>query len=476
MRFAERIGLPGLSLRGRLTLVAAAAVAVTTIAASVAIYFFVQDQLVGEIDSSLRGFTLSGSIQTRQGVPVSGSGAAIGSGTASASSPAPVPPPSQLGGAQGYFQIVDSSGQRTLPSGESTYLPVTAHDRAVAKGNSAAYFHDEHVSGTHLRVLTSPLQAGIALQVARPMGEVDAALAALRLQLMGVALGGVLLAAVLGALVARAALAPVQRLREAVDHVALTGELTRYVPDGGSDELSRLGANFNRMLAALRHSLKSQRQLVADASHELRTPLASLRTNVEVLERAPQLPVAERTKLVRDLVVQLEQLTRLVHDLIDLAREDQPLEVVGEVQLDALAAEAVERATSHWPQVKFATNLEGTVVKGDADRIERAITNLLDNAGKWSPPSGLVEVRVAGGEVSVRDHGPGIDPRDVPHIFERFWRSVAARAMPGSGLGLAIVKQVAETHGATISVESPGGRGTLMSLRFPPRLPDAPDS
>jgi two-component system sensor histidine kinase MprB len=192
----------------------------------------------------------------------------------------------------------------------------------------------------------------------------------------------------------------VERLSEAVDHVTVTGDLTRHVPDDRTDELGRLGANFNRMLTVLRHSLKSQRQLVADASHELRTPLASLRTNVEVLERAPRLPVVERKKLVRDLVVQCERLTRLVHDLIDLAREDQPLDTVGPVQLDALVRQAVERAASHWPRVTFAENLGRAVVRGDADRIERAVGNLLDNAGKWSPPGGVVEVGGAAGEVT----------------------------------------------------------------------------
>jgi two-component system sensor histidine kinase MprB len=461
MRFVERSGLHGLSFRGRLTLVAAAAVAVTTIAASVATYFFVQGQLVGEVDSSLRDFAVMGTVRPGQGVGVSGGG--VGIGFAGTTAP---PPPAQLGGAKGYFQVVSGSGQRTLARGESIYLPATTQDLAVANGSSPPYIHDEYVGSTHVRVLTTKLGNGAALQVARPMDEVDSAMAALRLLLVGVALGGVLLAALLGRLVARAALAPVERLSEAVDHVTATGDLTRHVPDDGTDELSRLGANFNRMLTGLRHSLQTQRQLVADASHELRTPLASLRTNVEVLERAPRLPMVERKKLVRDLVVQSERLTRLVHDLIDLAREDQPLEAVGEVQLDAVVGQAVERAASHWPRVTFVEDLGGTVVRGDGDRIERAVANLLDNAGKWSPPGGVVEVGVAGGEVTVRDHGPGIDPRDAPRVFDRFWRAAAARALPGSGLGLSIVKQVADAHGATVSVESPEGGGTLMRFRF----------
>jgi two-component system, OmpR family, sensor histidine kinase MprB len=470
MRFVERAGFHRLSFRGRLTLVAAAAVAATTIAASVATYFFVQSQLTAAVDGSLRALT--GSVTVSRGAPGlngSSSGTIVAAGGA-----APILPPSQLGGAAGYVQSVDASGQTTLAPYETVYLPTSTQDRAVAGGKAPAYFHDEYVGGTHLRVLTSRLGDGLAVQVGRPMDEVDSTMAALRLLLIGVAAGGVLLAALLGRLVARAALAPVQRLSDAVDHVTVTGDLRGHVPDGGADELSRLGANFNRMLAALRHSLKSQRQLVADASHELRTPLASLRTNVEVLERAPRLPVMERKKLVRDLVFQSEQLSRLVHDLIDLARDDQPLEAVGPVQLDALVGQAVERATSHWPRVEFVGRLQRTVVTGEGDRIERAVANLLDNAGKWSPPGGVVEVEVAAGEVTVRDHGPGIDPGDVPHVFDRFWRAAAARALPGSGLGLSIVKQVAEAHGATIGAESPEGGGTLMRLRFASStLPDS---
>jgi two-component system, OmpR family, sensor histidine kinase MprB len=453
MRFVEMTRVHELSFRGRLTLVAAAAVAVTTISASVATYFFVQGQLVGEVDSSLRA--LAGTVLVQRG------GAAFAAGGTAVSLP-----PSQLGGASGYVQSVNVSGETALPPSESIYLPTTAQDRAVASGTSPAYFHDEYVGGTHVRVLTTRFGGGTAVQVARPMDEVDSALAALRLLLVGVAVGGVLIAALLGRLVARAALAPVQRLSEAVDHVTVTGDLTRQVPDHGNDELSRLGANFNRMLAALRHSLKSQRQLVADASHELRTPLASLRTNAEVLERAPRLPAAERKKLVRDLVFQSEQLSRLVHDLIDLARDEQPQESVAPLQLDTVVGQAVERAASHWPQVRFVESLESTVVTGETDRIERAMANLLDNAGKWSPAGGVVEVGVAGGEVTVRDHGPGIEPRDLPRVFDRFWRAPAARALPGSGLGLSIVKQVAEAHGATVSAESPEGGGTLMRFRF----------
>ncbi|MBO0684862.1 MAG: HAMP domain-containing histidine kinase [Candidatus Dormibacteraeota bacterium] len=459
MRFVERYRIGALSFRSRLTLVAAAAVAASTIAASVAIYFFVQAQLVGEVDSSLRSLVpaVSGGSSLGGPVPVK-AGVSFGSTSGTARQVL-------LGGAPGYFQTIYDSGQTTLPPGESVPLPVTSRDLAVATGTGHTYFHDEYVAGTHVRVLTIRTGRG-ALQVARPMNEVDSAMASLRLLLIGMASGAVLLAAVLGALVARAALAPVHRLSEAVDHITVTGDLTRSVPDAGSDELSRLGANFNRMLATLRQSLQSQRQLVADASHELRTPLASLRTNVEVLQRAAGLPVAERRRLVRDLVLQSEQLTRLVHGLIDLARHDQPMEAVGEVQLDAVVEEAVERAASHWPQVTFARRLDCTSVRGDPDRIERAVTNLLDNAGKWSPPGGVVEVGVAGGEVTVRDHGPGIDPRDVPHVFDRFWRAPAARSLPGSGLGLSIVKQVADAHGARVCVEAAEGGGTLMRLRF----------
>jgi two-component system sensor histidine kinase MprB len=323
------------------------------------------------------------------------------------------------------------------------------------------------VDGAHLRTLTVPLGRGYALQLARPLTEVDDLLDRVRLILLLVAVGGIGAAAVLGALVARSALGPVRRLTRETEIVTETRDLGRRIDVHGTDELSRLGSSFNTMLGALDESQQAQRQLVADASHELRTPLTSMRTNVEVLARRHDLPEANQAALMRDLVGQLEEMSALVTDLVEVAADRPPeLEAV-ETQLDAIAQDAVARAERLAPQATFRTDLRESVVFGVPARLERAIANLLDNAVKWSPPGGEIELRVADGEVVVRDHGPGIDPADLPHVFDRFYRAPAARAQPGSGLGLAIVKQVAEEHGGRVAIETPEDGGTLVRLTLP---------
>jgi two-component system sensor histidine kinase MprB len=295
----------------------------------------------------------------------------------------------------------------------------------------------------------------------------------LRVLLAFVAAGGVALAAALGYAVSRATIAPVRRLTEATEHVRLTGDLARRLETtGAEDEVSRLAASFNAMLGALEASLRSQRQLVADASHELRTPLTSLRTNIDVLRRADELSAEERERLVRDLNVQAVELSSLVEDIIELARGNAPPAEVQDVRLDEIAAAAVERARTRAPHLEFRTQLEPIVVRGVGPRIDRAVGNLLDNAVKWSPPGGSVEVAVRGGEVLVRDHGPGIAEPDLPHVFDRFYRSRAARGLPGSGLGLAIVRQVAESHGGSVSAERAEGGGALLRLRLAPASGD----
>ena len=303
-----------------------------------------------------------------------------------------------------------------------------------------------------------------ALQIARPLTEVNHTLSRIKLFLFLIAAGGVLIAAALGLAVSKAALAPVRRLTEATERVTETGDLSERIETSGHDELSRLATSYNTMLAALEESSRAQRQLVADASHELRTPLTSLRTNIEVLAREQTLPPQERERLLGDVVEQLGEMTTLISELIELARAEQHAEPLEDIRLDLLTADAVERARRNRPLVVFTTDLEESIVHGAPSTIERAIGNLLDNAGKWSPEGGEVEVGVHGDEVTVRDHGPGIAEEDLPYVFDRFYRSSAARGQPGSGLGLAIVKQVAEAHGGHVAAEPADGGGTLMRL------------
>jgi two-component system, OmpR family, sensor histidine kinase MprB len=444
-----------MSFRARLALVAAAAVALAIIGASFVVYFVVKDELRSPIDDNLR--------QSAQLIQHS-------------------PPDqllrglyhlrSELGGAPGYPQIVKPSGEQVLFGDDTTSLPVSDRDVEVARGEVGTFLRDAHVSKTHVRMITFPV-AGVAVQVVRPLTETDHSLGKIENYLILISGGGIAIAAALGLLVSRAALTPVRRLTAATETVTETGDLSQRIDASGRDELTRLAASFNTMLGALEESTRAQRQLVADASHELRTPLTSLRTNIEVLASDRRLPPGERERLLKDVVEQLGEMTTLIAELIDLARGEQHTAEPEEVRLDLVAADAVERARRNQPSVTFVTDLEESVVHGVPSTIERALANLLDNAAKWSPPGGDVEVGVRGGTVTVRDHGPGIDEEDLPYVFDRFYRARSARGLPGSGLGLAIVRQVAEAHGGAVVAERAAGGGTRVVLRLNGAAPNS---
>jgi two-component system sensor histidine kinase MprB len=236
---------------------------------------------------------------------------------------------------------------------------------------------------------------------------------------------------------------------------------------GGDDELGRLAGSFNTTLDALERSVEAQRQLVADASHELRTPVASLRTNIEVLQRGADLAPEDREELLEDMVTQADELTNLVGDVVDVARRGESDADFQEVSLHEIVAGVIARARRLAPQSEIVDELSPWVVTGAPERLTRLVANLVDNAVKWSPPGKRVEVRLTDGELTVRDHGPGIDPEDLPHVFDRFYRATSARGLPGSGLGLAIVRQVAEAHGATAVAENAEGGGARFRIRFP---------
>jgi two-component system sensor histidine kinase MprB len=444
------------TFRARLTLAAAVAVAVAVALASVVAYFVVRGQLRAQIDTALEDRAQTASFAHIE--PDFHSGKFV----------VDLPGP-EFGGPTGYVQAAAQEGNPLLARGETARLPVTKRVRDVAAARSEPFFMDARVGGTHLRIYTVESQKfdGLAIQVARPLTEVDHALSKIRLTLLLVTLGGVLIAAALGLGVARAALAPVRRLTRTTEHVTETGDLTSRIdiPER-RDELSRLAGSFNTMLAALEQSVNAQRSLVADASHELRTPLTSLRTNIEVLARNEHMPPAERERLLADVVDQLSEMSGLVAELVELARGEMPGESAEDVRLDLLVSQAVDRARRNANGIRFVTALEESTVHGVPRTIDRAVTNLLDNAVKWSPVDGTVAVSVSGSEVVVRDHGPGIDEADLPHVFDRFYRAPSARGLPGSGLGLAIVRQVAEANGGEVVAERPEGGGTLMRLRL----------
>src|SRR5215218_41212 len=434
-----------MSFRARLTLVAAAAVAIAVMVSSAAVYLVVRGQLRGEVDQAL---------QTRavqiQHAPFR-----------QLDFPEPF-----LGGPGGYGQIVYADGTVQRPRGADIPIPVSSRVLDVAANEADPFFADTTIADTHVRVLTFPVASGVALQILRPLDEVDSTLQQLRTWLILISLGGIGVAIALGLLVSRAAVAPVARLTRATERVTETGDLSERIESRGQDELSRLASSFNTMLGALEQSTQAQRQLVADASHELRTPLTSLRTNIEVLAGNRRLPAGERERLLHDVVEQLGEMTTLIAELIELARGDQPLAEHEDVRLDLIAADAVDRARRNRPSVTFTTSFAESLVHGDRATIERAVGNLLDNAAKWSQADGEVEVHVQDGEVIVRDHGPGIDEEDLPFVFDRFYRARSARGMSGSGLGLAIVRQVAEAHGGSVFVERAEGGGTRISLRL----------
>jgi two-component system, OmpR family, sensor histidine kinase MprB len=442
-----------MSFRARLTLVAAGAVALAVVLASVVVYVVVRNDLRGTVDDALADRASEISRHPLRGFR-SESGRAF------------LAPQPELGGASGYVQIVQSDGATIRAPDATVVLPVSERARSVARGEDDGFLTDAHVSGIHVRVLTSPYRPGYALQIARPLTEVDGSLRRIQFYLLLIAAGGVAIAVALGLAVSKAALAPVRRLTDATENVTETGDLSERIDAHGQDELGRLASSFNRMLGALEESTRAQRQLVADASHELRTPLTSLRTNIEVLAGDRALPEGERERLLTDVVDQLSEMTTLVAELIDLARGEQEPTEPEDVRLDLLAAEAVERARRDRPGLVFTTDLQESLVYGDPATIERAVANLLDNATKWSPPGGKVEVGVRDGHLTVRDHGPGIDTEDLPYVFDRFYRARSARGMPGSGLGLAIVRQVARTHGGEVTAEHAEGGGTRMTLRL----------
>jgi two-component system sensor histidine kinase MprB len=363
-------------------------------------------------------------------------------------------------------QFVPPEGPVLRPLPGAVPLPRTDEVIALARGRGAAFFEDRTIDGVRARVYVAPAPDGLgAIQVARPLTEVEDVLSNLRWGLGVLAALGILLAALLGRFAARAAVRPVTELTAAAEHVAATRDLSRRIGAGGRDELGRLAGAFNTMLAKLDDSQRAQRRLVADASHELRTPLTSLRTNMEVLAENGALDPADRQRLSADLATQLEELTELVGDLVDLAREDEPMGAEAEdVRLDLVAATAVERARRHAPGVRFELDARPTLVRAVPGRLDRAVANLLDNAAKFGGRDGPVEVRVRDGEIAVRDHGPGIDADDLPRVFDRFYRAAAARGRPGSGLGLAIVRQVAESHGGAVRAEAPPGGGALLRL------------
>jgi two-component system sensor histidine kinase MprB len=353
------------------------------------------------------------------------------------------------------------------------FVGITGHDVQVADGNAKPYFRDESYRSVVYRIYTMqfPGDPGLLVRVARPVSDAASTLTALGWLLVALVPAGAIGAAVTARLAAGRVLRPVGRLTETIERIRATGDLSVPIETPGHDEISRLGQAFAAMTAALDASAGAQRRLVADASHELRTPLTSLITNLELLAERPDDPTAPA--LAAAALAEAAELRVLINDLVELARDGRASFHIEDVRLDLVAERVAARAAGRAPGLRYELDCRPTLVRGDPDALERAIGNLVDNALKWSPPDGRIRISAADGTVEVSDDGPGIPADDLPFIFDRFYRSAKARALPGSGLGLAIVRRIADMHGGTVEAILPE-HGVKFRLSVPEIVADPP--
>lgn len=450
------------SLRWRVMLLAMSMVAMVVVLMSLAVYVVVSRALYQDIDNQLqtraRLLIESGSLAADPGKAIEG--------TAYSDVNAMLVNPGRS------IYTANQEGQ-TLPLGQP--------EKDVIQGKATFSLR----TANYQRVLAVHLSNGSSLLISKTMVPTSKVLNRLGTILLIVGGLGMAVAAIAGGTVARTGLRPVARLTEAAERVARTDDL-RPIPVHGSDELARLTQAFNLMLRTLAESRDRQARLVSDAGHELRTPLTSLRTNVELLMAsmqpgAPHIPDHDMEGLRSDVIAQIEELSTLVGDLMDLTRDDASVTVHEPVEIADVIDRSLERVRRRRNDIDFTVDVTGWQVYGDGAGLSRAVLNLLDNAAKWSPPGGHVAVRLRQidplhAELVVSDLGPGIPVEERALVFERFYRSTSARAMPGSGLGLAITKQVVVKHGGTLRIDEtvPGGTppGTSIHVVLPGRPGD----
>jgi len=473
-------GFRSLPLRSRLALLVAAAVAFAVAAVSVTCWFIVRGKLYDQVNNELQA-----QASRPQGGKIRDTITNCGQ------SSEPDQPSSDVGGFRlrpdYYLQVVKANGESCVASDSSGTVKVTSSDTDLAKDPTRATLRNGiDTKGNSVRVLTLPLVIGdpggtqtlvqgVALLYAFPLKGTNATLNDLALLLLLVGGIGVIGAGATGLAVARAGLRPVDELTEAVEHVARTEDLTIRIPveDESEDEIARLSRSFNSMTASLASSRELQQQLIADAGHELRTPLTSLRTNIELLTRSEEtgrpIPPEDRKALLASVKAQMTELAALIGDLQTLSRSDagQPADRVQVVALEDTVESALRRARLRGPELTIRADLQPWYVRAEPSALERAIVNILDNAVKFSPGGGTIDVVLKQGELTVRDHGPGIPAEELPHVFDRFWRSPSARALPGSGLGLSIVARTVQQCGGEVSLRPGEGGGTVATIRLP---------
>ncbi|MFF7266195.1 ATP-binding protein [Streptomyces sp. NPDC008159] len=471
-----------LPIRTRLSLLVAAAVAFAVAAVSVTCWFIVQgklyDQLNGDLDKSM-------------GMPAFREQAedAIENCTQT-------PQENNRFARNTYYQVVLEDGTPCVMDFSVGRVKVTQTDKNVVKATErteAIYYNSDDANGTDVRVKVVPAtytnavtgeESNVALVVALPLQGTQGTLNDLALILLLVSGIGVVGAGAAGLAVARAGLRPVDKLTDAVEHVARTEDLSIRIPveDDSEDEVARLSRSFNSMTSALASSRDLQQQLIADAGHELRTPLTSLRTNIELLSRSEEtgrpIPADDRKALLASVKAQMTELASLIGDLQELSRSDsgQNGDRLQIVDFQETVEAALRRARLRGPELTITSDLQPWYVRSEPSALERAIVNILDNAVKFSPEGGTIEVTLDSGVLTVRDHGPGIPADELPHVFDRFWRSPSARALPGSGLGLSIVARTVQQAGGEIALTRAEGGGTLATVRLPGATTPPPDS
>ena len=469
-----------MSLRRRIALAAALAVAGVAVTLAVAGYVSTRSELTGQIRQQLwqrsRSFIggagqLGPSVTQAQdrsvGEPGGGQLACTLPAALIAHPPAAAGASHESASAPPYFQSVCANGRVVSAAGTRPHLPVTPAVRAIARSGRGHTDFDGMAGAVHVEILAfADPSDHKANEIAYALTPVDSALHALLITYLWLIGIGVVLAGIVGTLISRSALAPIRRFSDDTEQVTRSPDRRRRLEETGPEELRRLASHFNHTLDALERSLESQRHLIADASHELRTPMAALRSNIQIFLDAELLPEVERRELQDAIVAELDELADLVADVLQLARGAMPTERVEPVELHEIVEETVERARRRAPAMRFELALEPTVLLNSPERVGRAVTNVIDNARRWSPPDGVVEVSLREGILSVRDHGPGFAQEDLERVFDRFYRSANARRLPGSGLGLAIVKQAAEAHGGFATAGNAPGGGALLRVSF----------
>ncbi|WP_159769489.1 sensor histidine kinase [Streptomyces sp. HM190] len=475
-----------LPIRTRLSLLVAAAVAFAVAAVSVTCWFIVRGKLYDLVDDELDKAMSMGAIQDQARYAVNNCTQTVGEQNP------------RFGPRNTYVQVVLDDGTSCVLDFSSGLVKVTHTDMEVVNGTErteAVYHNGTDTKGNDVRVKTQPVSiadpdtgqlSNAALIAALPLHGTQATLNDLALILLLVSGIGVVGAGAAGLAVARAGLRPVDKLTDAVEHVARTEDLGIRIPveEESEDEVARLSRSFNSMTSALASSRDLQQQLIADAGHELRTPLTSLRTNIELLSRSEEtgrpIPPDDRKALLASVKAQMTELASLIGDLQELSRSDSG-QNGGRLQIvdfQETVEAALRRARLRGPELTITSDLRPWYVRSEPSALERAIVNILDNAVKFSPEGGTIEVALESGVLTVRDHGPGIPADELPHVFDRFWRSPSARALPGSGLGLSIVARTVQQAGGQVTLTRAEGGGTLATVRLPGAAtppPDAPE-